>query len=86
VGSRRVILIRPFRCPLRYTEPVQEGVSVDLDSCGGHRHGEWPYHYHPQLELQKYDSLAGVGNFSQPVEFAAMKGSPAKCWARNVSG
>lgn len=64
--------------------PGQDGVSLVLDACGGHSHGDLDYHYHPQVEIDETTTLDGVGGLKGSVEHIAYKGAPLECWAGDI--
>merc|ERR1712070_11635 len=61
----------------RYTDATQEGYDIDLDDCGGHLHGSFPYHYHPNV-VQKTHAETGA-------KYDAPLISPLNCWKGDIS-
>ena len=45
----------------RHLSTSAEGYSTALDICGGHEHGSYGYHYHPQIIAATTDSMAPSG-------------------------
>jgi len=61
----------------RYTSSSQDGYSLDLDSCGGHTHDPYGYHYHPVV-VESTNSESGD-------KYTAALISPVNCWKGDVS-
>jgi len=68
----------------RYTQAGQEGQSTVLDTCGGHMHTTYEYHYHPELEAATTSTLDGT-SVSGTISYTAYKVSPMTCWGGDIS-
>jgi hypothetical protein len=71
----------------RYTAAdSQTGVSIALDSCGGHEHpidGASTYHYHSAVETELSSNLDGTTG--GPYSYTAFKLAPAECFAGDIN-
>ena len=71
----------------RHLSPNNEGYSVSLDSCGGHVHDFYAYHYHAQVLTSTTDSGAYPGPPRQAagqIYYASTTG-PYKCLKGDIS-
>jgi len=59
----------------RYTTKTQDGTDTKLDDCGGHAHGDIPYHYHP--------NVVTAGTSGKTYQAAII--SPNNCWKGDIS-
>jgi len=60
----------------RYTRADQDNQATPLDSCGGHTHGTYGYHYHAQVEQINVGGVTG---------FNAGYLAPKNCWKGDIS-
>ena len=67
----------------RHTKSDQDNVELALDACGGHDHGPYGYHYHPQVEEGLSSTLDGAPGGSHP--YTAYKLSPMTCWRGSIN-
>jgi hypothetical protein len=68
----------------RHLSPSNLGYSRKLDSCGGHIHGNYTYHYHAQV----FSSVTNDGvahGMSQGVTYYASTTGPYKCLKGDIS-
>ena len=69
----------------RHTATSQEGIDTDLDSCGGHTHDAYGYHYHATVTLGRttttLDGVGGSGSFT----YNTFDIAPSTCWKGDVS-
>jgi len=64
----------------RYTDAsTQTTASEALDTCGGHTHGEFGYHYHAHVETGRSPASGNVG------EFTAYWNAPRLCFKGDLS-
>ena len=69
----------------RHIDALQEGIDVDLDSCGGHVHTTYLYHYHATITSGRTtNSLDGVSG-SGPFTYDTYDISPSTCWKGDIS-
>jgi len=61
----------------RYTSKTQDGYSEDLDSCGGHTHEPYGYHYHAVVQKVTH---AETGD-----NYTAGFISPLNCWKGDIA-
>jgi hypothetical protein len=68
----------------RHLSATNLGYSTKLDDCGGHVHGNLPYHYHAQVLSSVSDE--GVANgMKQGVDYYASTTGPYKCFKGDIS-
>lgn len=68
----------------RHTQATQIGQNIALDRCGGHDHGAYGYHYHPEVEQATTTELDGT-TVSGTVSYNAYKVAPMECWSGDIS-
>lgn len=64
----------------RHIEDDMDGASTNLDSCNGHSHGDYGYHYHAS---QNTVSKTLVGEKSAS-EFTEYRVGPTVCWGGRI--
>jgi len=75
----------------RHTTATQDNVNLALDSCGGHSHGTYGYHYHAQTVQSTTSSLQGLtagvtgSKVATNYSYTAFKIGPDQCWAGNIA-
>jgi len=64
----------------RYTATTQDYYDTALDTCGGHTHGDYGYHYHSHVEITR----GSTGNTFSGA-FTAYWAAPKLCWKGDIS-
>jgi len=72
----------------RYLDTNAPGFSTGLDTCGGHEHDDYDYHYHPQIFQATTTSMhkgTAAGKTSPYVTYPAFTPGPSDCWRGDIS-
>jgi hypothetical protein len=72
----------------RYLSNTAPGFSTGLDTCGGHEHGDYAYHYHTQIFQATTTSQhkgTSAGKTSPFVTYPAFTPGPSDCWRGDIS-